>query len=248
MSTNKQVVGSYKTEQEAIDAVEKLRADGYRSEDISVISRNRANLEEVTEETGTKAEQGLATGAATGGILGGLTGILAGVGALAIPGIGPIVAAGPIATALAGAAVGAGAGSIAGALIGMGIPEDEANRYEADVKEGNILVLVDSHSTAENFNIGYDMKNETNTNTNTYVSKTTEEEDALNPGELDNRSYAPDDQRAPVPDVNIDPNRPLNEKMNADPENYPSGYADEIGSRDGRLRNFNAREDNPFKD
>ncbi|WP_080848829.1 general stress protein [Cytobacillus gottheilii] len=244
MATNKQVVGSYTNEREAIDAVERLRADGYRSEDISVISRNRANLEEVTEETGTKAEQGLATGAATGGILGGLTGILAGVGALAIPGIGPIVAAGPIATALAGAAVGAGAGSIAGALIGMGIPEDEANRYEADVKEGNILVIVDSHSAADELASSNDLRNDPNSN----LSRKGEEEDPLNPGEMDNRSYAPDDQTAPIPDVNIDPNRPLNERMEADPENYPSGYADEIGTRDGRLRKFNAREDNPFKD
>ncbi|KAB2330610.1 general stress protein [Bacillus mesophilum] len=244
MSTNKKVVGSYKTEREAIDAVERLRADGYRSEDISVISRNRANLDEVTKETGTKAEQGLATGAATGGVLGGLTGILAGVGALAIPGIGPIVAAGPIATALAGAAVGAGAGSIAGALIGMGIPEDEANRYEGDVKEGNILVIVEPHSETDDLNTEYNLRNDPNSD----LSARRADEDPLNPGELDNRSYAPDDPTAPVPDVNIDPNRPLNEKMNTDPENYPSGYADEIGTRDGRLPKVNAREDNPFKD
>lgn len=96
MATNKHIVGAYDTEHEAIQAVEKLRAEGYRPEDISVISKNKDDVEAVTEETGTKTEEGLGAGAATGGVLGGLTGLLAGVGALAIPGIGPIVAAGPI--------------------------------------------------------------------------------------------------------------------------------------------------------
>ena len=144
MNTNeKHIVGVYDTEAEAIRAVEDLKAKGYRADDISVIGRNRKDIETITDETGTKAGEGAAAGAATGGAIGGLAGLLAGVGALAIPGIGPILAAGPIAATLTGAAVGAGTGGLAGALIGMGIPEDEANRYDSYVKEGKILVLVD---------------------------------------------------------------------------------------------------------
>jgi uncharacterized membrane protein len=139
----KHLVGVYNNEREAIQAVEDLKRQGYATEDISVIGKNEDEVDYVNEATGTKTEEGLAAGAATGGILGGLTGLLAGIGALAIPGIGPIVAAGPIAATLTGAAVGAGAGGLAGALIGMGIPEDEADRYEGYVKEGKILVVVD---------------------------------------------------------------------------------------------------------
>jgi uncharacterized membrane protein len=139
----KHLVGVYDNEREAIQAVEDLKRQGYATEDISVISKNDDEVDHINEATGTKTEEGLAAGAATGGVLGGLTGLLAGIGALAIPGIGPIVAAGPIAATLTGAAVGAGAGGLAGALIGMGIPEDEADRYEGYVKEGKILVVVE---------------------------------------------------------------------------------------------------------
>ncbi|HZG69898.1 MAG TPA: general stress protein [Chondromyces sp.] len=139
----KRIVGVYNTQDEAIAAIEDLKRQGYASEDISVLSKNEEQVDYVAEQTDTKAEEGAATGAATGGLLGGLTGVLAGAGALAIPGIGPIVAAGPIAAGLTGAAAGAGAGGLAGALIGMGIPEDDAETYESYVKEGKILVLVD---------------------------------------------------------------------------------------------------------
>lgn len=139
----KHIVGVYDNEQEAISAVEDLKRQGYAAEDISVIGRNNEEVEEINDATGTKTEEGLAAGAATGGVLGGLTGLLAGIGALAIPGIGPIVAAGPIAATLTGAAVGAGAGGLTGALIGMGIPEEDADRYEGYVKEGKILVVVE---------------------------------------------------------------------------------------------------------
>ncbi|RSK50696.1 general stress protein [Bacillus canaveralius] len=142
----KHIVGVYDTHEEAIRAVEDLKMQGYRSEEISVIGKHDDEVDEVTEATGTKAEEGLAAGAATGGALGGLAGLLAGVGALAIPGVGPIIAAGPIAATLTGAAVGAGAGGLTGALIGMGIPEDEAGHYESEVKAGKILVLVDGES------------------------------------------------------------------------------------------------------
>ncbi|MGK7378045.1 general stress protein [Planococcus sp. 1R117A] len=142
------VVGSYHSENEAISAIEDLKRKGYRSEDISVLSKDKKEIENVTGETGTHAGEGAATGAVTGGALGGLGGVLAGIGALAIPGIGPIVAAGPIVAGLTGAAAGAGVGGLTGALIGLGIPEDEAQEYETQFNEGRILVLVDDNSSA----------------------------------------------------------------------------------------------------
>lgn len=137
------IVGYYDTEQEAVHAIEELKREGYVADDISVISKNRDDVDYITDETDTKAPEGAATGATTGGVLGGLGGVLAGLGALAIPGIGPVVAAGPIIAGLTGAAAGAGVGGLAGALIGMGIPEEEAHRYNDYVNEGKILVLVD---------------------------------------------------------------------------------------------------------
>lgn len=141
--SDRHIVGVYATEEEAIAAVEDLKREGYRAEDISVISKNPEEVNYVSDETGTKAGEGAATGAATGGVLGGLGGVLLGLGALAIPGIGPVVAAGPIMAGLTGAAAGAGVGGLAGALIGMGVPEEEANRYNDYVNEGRILVLVE---------------------------------------------------------------------------------------------------------
>jgi uncharacterized membrane protein len=149
----KNIAGIFETEQEAILAVEDLKRQGYNAEDISVISNNREDVDLITEETGTKAGEGAATGAVTGGTFGGLTGLLAGVGALAIPSIGPIVAAGPIAAALTGA----GVGGLSGALIGMGIPEDEAKHYDKLVKEGKILVLVDKKNDFREQNIPPEM-------------------------------------------------------------------------------------------
>lgn len=141
------VVGSYGTEMEAVEVIKDLQRQGYRDEDISVLSKDKRDVEHITEETGTQAGKGAAAGAATGGALGGLGGILAGLGALAIPGIGPIVAAGPIAAGLAGAAAGAGVGGIAGALVGLGVPEEEAKSYEAQFKEGRILILLEDDET-----------------------------------------------------------------------------------------------------
>lgn len=141
---NKKIVGVFYTEHEASRAIEDLKNHGFLSEDISVIARNKRDVKAISDETGTKAPEGMASGAATGGILGGVTGLLAGIGALAIPGIGPIIAAGPIAATLTGAAVGAGAGGLVGGLIGLGIPEDEAEMYDNYVDEGRILVMVDA--------------------------------------------------------------------------------------------------------
>jgi uncharacterized membrane protein len=170
MNNNQKIVGVFRTEQEAINAVDALKRQGYRSEDISIVAQNKDDVAAVEKETGTKAPEGLATGAATGGVLGGVAGLLAGVGLLAIPGVGPILAAGPIAATLTGLAVGAGAGGLVGGLIGLGIPEEEANRYNDYVKEGNILVLVDSH--ADRNNLVYDTFRSNNSlNASTYDSE-----------------------------------------------------------------------------
>lgn len=147
---NKKIVGVFHNEYEASEAIEELKSRGFLTEDISVIARDKREVEAINNETGTKAPEGLASGAATGGLLGGVTGLLAGIGALAIPGIGPIIAAGPIAATLAGAAVGAGTGGLVGGLIGLGIPEDEAESYDNYVDEGRILVMVDADSERSN--------------------------------------------------------------------------------------------------
>ncbi|MCM3727086.1 general stress protein [Neobacillus cucumis] len=139
----KHLVGVYETEHEVIQAVEDLKKQGYASEDISVIGKNKDDVNEINDVTGTTTEKSAMAGAATGGALGGVLGLLAGVGALAIPGIGPLVAAGPIAATLTGAAAGAGVGGLAGVLIGLGIPKEEADRYEDLVKEGKFLVVVE---------------------------------------------------------------------------------------------------------
>lgn len=137
----KNVVGVYETEQEAIMAIEDLVKQGYNKQDICVIGKDLKNVNYIADETGTVAEESAATGALAGGTLGGLTGLLVGVGALAIPGVGPIIAAGPIASSLIGAVAGAGLGGLTGALIGIGIPDHEAEYYGNSVKEGKILVL-----------------------------------------------------------------------------------------------------------
>ncbi|MEK4355005.1 hypothetical protein BSK65_07795 [Paenibacillus odorifer] len=140
---NKRIVGVFAAEYEASRAIEELKRQGCRTEDISIIARNSESADTLRDESGTQAPEGIATGAATGGLLGGLTGLLMGIGALAIPGIGPIIAAGPLAATLAGAAIGAGSGGLVGGLIGLGIPEEEAKRYDNYVDEGHILVMVD---------------------------------------------------------------------------------------------------------
>lgn len=141
------VVGVYETEQEAIIAIEELVKQGYDKQDICVIGKDLKNVNYIADETGTVAEETAATGALAGGTLGGLTGLLVGVGALAIPGVGPIIAAGPIASSLIGAVAGAGLGGLTGALIAIGIPDDEAEYYGNSVKEGKILVLTKNRMT-----------------------------------------------------------------------------------------------------
>ena len=141
---NRRIVGVYQNGEEATLAIEELHKQGYSPEQISVIAKDREEMAEISDETGTKAPEGLATGAAAGGFLGGMAGLLAGIGVLAIPGVGPILAAGPIVATLTGAAVGAGTGGLVGGLIGMGISEEDAREYNRYVDEGRILVLVDT--------------------------------------------------------------------------------------------------------
>lgn len=120
--------------------VSRLKTSGFGDNDISVLFPDKSGTRDFAHEKNTKAPEGTAIGAGTGGVVGGTLGLLAGIGLLAIPGVGPFIAAGPIMAALSGIAVGATVGGIAGALIGMGIPELEAKLYEGKVKDGNILI------------------------------------------------------------------------------------------------------------
>jgi hypothetical protein len=137
------------TETQARTIVDQLKAAGFSNNDISVLFPDKSGTKDFAHEQNTKAPEGAAAGAGTGGILGGALGWLVGIGTLAIPGLGPFVAAGPIMAALSGAAAGAAIGGLSGALIGMGIPEYEAKRYEGKIKEGNILISVHTDDSTE---------------------------------------------------------------------------------------------------
>lgn len=129
--------------------VDRLKAANFSYSDISVLFPDKSGTRDFAHEKNTKAPEGAAAGAGTGGAVGGALGWLAGIGMLAIPGVGPFIAAGPIMAALSGAAVGAAVGGIGGALVGMGIPEYEAKRYEGKVKSGNILISVHTDTSDE---------------------------------------------------------------------------------------------------
>lgn len=126
-----------------------LREAGFGSNDISVLLPDKTGTRDFAHEQHTKAPEGAATGAGTGGVVGGTLGWLAGIGSLAIPGVGPLIAAGPIMAALGGAAVGAAVGGITGTLVGMGIPEYEAKQYEGKIRGGNALISVHTESAHE---------------------------------------------------------------------------------------------------
>jgi cell division septation protein DedD len=145
----KSVFGILKSRDQAENVVDRLKGAGFSNEDISVLFPDTSGTRDFAHEQETKAPEGATTGGTTGFIVGGVLGWLAGIGSLAIPGIGPFIAAGPIMAALSGAAVGTAIGGIAGALIGMGIPEYEAKRYESKIKEGNILVSVHADNNDE---------------------------------------------------------------------------------------------------
>ena len=145
----KAVIGIVKNEMQAERILDDLRSSGFSPNDISVLFPDKSGTRDFAHEKGTKMPEGAATGATTGGLLGGTIGWLAGIGALAIPGLGPFVAAGPIMAALGGAAAGATAGGVTGALIGLGIPEFEAKQYEGKLREGNLLVSVHTEDSEE---------------------------------------------------------------------------------------------------
>lgn len=131
-----------KTDAQAIRIANHLKTSGFSPGDISILTPDRGGVREVGHENSTKAPEGAAAGVGTGALLGGALGWMAGVGALAIPGVGPLIAAGPILATLTGAAVGGTVGGVSGALIGLGIPEYEAKQYEGKLREGHILICV----------------------------------------------------------------------------------------------------------
>src|SRR6202158_2053782 len=145
----KAVFGIARSESQAIMIADQLKADGFSDGDVSVLFPDKKGTRDFAHEQNTKAPEGAATGATGGALLGGALGWMVGIGALAIPGLGPFIAAGPLMAALAGAAGGAAAGGLTGALIGMGIPEYEAKRYEGKVKDGNILMSVHTEDSKE---------------------------------------------------------------------------------------------------
>jgi len=143
------VFGIYATVAQAERAVDALVADNFSNSDVSVLMPDNQSTKDFAHEKNTKAPEGTTTGVAAGGTIGGTLGLLAGIGALAIPGVGPFIAAGPIMGALAGLGVGGAVGGLVGALVGMGIPEYEAKRYEGRVKDGGVLLSVHCDTSAE---------------------------------------------------------------------------------------------------
>jgi uncharacterized protein (TIGR02271 family) len=137
------------TEDQAEAIVERVKSAGFSDNDISVLFPDKGSTRDFAHKKETKMPEGATIGASTGGAVGGTIGLLAGIGALAIPGLGPFIAAGPIMAALSGGAIGAGVGGLTGALVGLGIPEYEAKRYEGKVKEGGILISVHSENSDE---------------------------------------------------------------------------------------------------
>jgi len=146
---NVAVFGIYKTASAAEAAVDHLLARGFTNSAISVLLPDDDSTRAFAHEKKTKAPEGTATGATSGGLIGGTLGLLAGIGALAIPGVGPLIAAGPIVASLAGVGVGSAVGGMVGALVGLGIPEFEAKRYEGAVKGGGTLLSVHCSTSEE---------------------------------------------------------------------------------------------------
>lgn len=148
-SMNKAVFGIFSTQVEAEQAVDVLIAADFPTSSISVLLPDSRGTREFAHEKHTKAPEGTTAGAAVGGVVGGTLGVLAGIGALAIPGVGPLIAAGPILAGLAGLGAGGAVGGLVGALVGMGLPEYEAKRYEGRVKGGGTLLSVHCNSTED---------------------------------------------------------------------------------------------------
>ena len=136
------VYGLAKSDAQAIRIANRLRDAGFSPDEVSILSHDRGDVRDLGHQNSTKAPEGAATGAGTGALLGGALGWMAGIGALAIPGVGPLIAAGPIIATLTGAAVGGSLGGVSGALVGLGIPEYEAQLYENRLRDGHTLLCV----------------------------------------------------------------------------------------------------------
>src|SRR5580765_3880895 len=149
MAKNTAVFGIYRDRRHAEEAVDALRASGFRNSDVSVLLPDNVGTKDFAHEKNTKMPEGTAAGATSGGVIGGALGWLAGIGALAIPGVGPFIAAGPLMGALAGVGVGGAVGGLVGALVGMGIPEYEAKRYEGRIRNGGVLLSVHCDTSEE---------------------------------------------------------------------------------------------------
>jgi hypothetical protein len=149
MAKNKAVFGIYRSQSRLEDAVQMLRDDRFSSSDVAVLLPESVSTREMGTQKASKAPEGATAGAGTGALVGGVLGWLVGIGSLAIPGMGPFIAAGPIVSALAGAGVGGAVGGVTGALVGFGIPEFEAKRYEGRLKEGGILLSVHCDTSDE---------------------------------------------------------------------------------------------------
>jgi hypothetical protein len=132
----------YQNAAQAEYTVDQLLAANFHNDDISVLLPDNESTKDFAHEKNTKAPEGTATGVTAGGAIGGTLGLLAGIGMLAIPGVGPFIAAGPIMAALAGLGVGGAVGGLIGALVGLGIPEYEAKRFEGRIKAGGVLLSV----------------------------------------------------------------------------------------------------------
>jgi hypothetical protein len=146
---NKAVFGIYASTAQAESAVNALIPAGFASEDVSVLMPDQQSTREFAHHKDTKAPEGATAGVTTGGVIGGTLGVLVGLGSLAIPGLGPLLAAGPIVAGLAGLGAGGAVGGLIGALVGMGIPEYEAKRYEGRVRDGGVLLSVHCETAGE---------------------------------------------------------------------------------------------------
>src|ERR1700728_1551427 len=146
---NTAAFGIYPSRATAELAVDQLLSAGFSHADISVLMADNEGSRDFAAEKNTKAPEGAVAGVGVGGTVGGTLGLLAGIGALAIPGVGPLIAAGPIMGALAGLGVGGTVGGVVGALIGLGIPEYEAKRYEGRVKDGGVLLSAHCNTSDE---------------------------------------------------------------------------------------------------
>jgi hypothetical protein len=149
MAKNKSVLGIYATRNGVESGISSLREAGFPATDISLLLPENLGSKELSTEKATKAPEGATAGAGSGAVIGGALGWLAGIGALAIPGLGPFIAAGPIMAALAGIGVGGAVGGFTGALVGLGIPEYEAKRYQGRLQKGGILVSVHCETSDE---------------------------------------------------------------------------------------------------